>query len=365
MSRAVIGMDAHAGEGRLTGLGMYVRHLVRELEKISSPDFDLRFYKRKNSEKDFNTPARLRWENCQLPKLAAKDRLDLLHIPAFAPPFLKTSRSVVTVHDLIGMLFPNQLGAASAFYWGKWLPWTVKKADFLIADSEYTRRDLVTHLRIPEKKIRVIYPGVPENFTPAISEPLYRSVCERLAIRSPYFLFVGTLEPRKNLKRVLEAFRLFLDRVPEGKEHQLVVAGSRDFAHGRFFKDLSAALSFNPGQIIFTGYLEHSELNALYARALAFLYPSLYEGFGFPVLEAMSAGAPVLTSATTSIPEVAGDAALLVDPLDIKAISEGMKRLAEDRSYRKDLVEKGFQRMRRFSWRKTAEETLDVYRDLL
>ena len=363
--KSLVGFDAHAGEGRLTGLGGYVRHLAQELKKISCPEFDIHFYKRKNPEKDFNTPGRLQWENCQIPRLAGRDRVKLLHIPAFAPPILKKSRLVVTVHDLIGMLFSNQLGGASAFYWGKWLPFTVKQADFLIADSEHTRRDIVTHLGIPEKKVRVIYPGVPENFAPAVSEAILKTVQSRLGIRGPYFLFVGTLEPRKNLKRVLEAFRLFLDKIRDAERFQLVVAGSRDFAHGRFFKDLAKELSFEPNQILFTGYLEQEELNALYARALAFVYPSLYEGFGFPVLEAMASGAPVLTSNTTSIPEVAGDAALLVNPVNITEISEGMKRLAEEEPYRQSLIEKGFQRTRRFSWRKTAEETLDVYRDLL
>ncbi len=360
-----VGFDAHAADGRVTGLGVYVRHLVEALKKTAGSEFDLHFYKRKKAGKDLSTPARLGWENFELPQLAARDQVRLLHVPAFAPPLLKKIPLVVTVHDLIGMLFRNQLGTASALYWGKWLPFVVRKADILIADSQHTRRDLVVHLGVSEKKIRVIYPGVPDRFAPAVPEVGFKAVQSRLSIRGPYFLFVGTLEPRKNLKRTLEAFRLFLNTIREPERFHLVIVGSRDFAHGQFFRELSKELSFQPNQILFTGYLEHEELNALYTRALAFVYPSLYEGFGFPVLEAMASGAPVLTSNTTSIPEVAGDAALQVDPLNVVEISEAMKRLAEDEPTRQGLIRKGFERIIHFSWKKTAEQTLNVYRELL
>lgn len=367
MERAIVGIDAHAAEGRLAGLGVYVRHWVKAL-KAAGPQsaFDLRFYSRKNSEQDLNTPARLGWENFELPRLAGRDRVKILHVPAFAPPLLKKFRLVVTVHDLIGMIFPNQLGAVSAFYWGKWLPFAVRNADCIVAVSDHTRKDLVSRLRIPEQKIRVIHSGTPENFTAGISQEKISSLKAHLGIRNSYFLFVGTLEPRKNLKRTIEAFRSFLKEVPEPDRFQMVIVGSQDFAHGRFFKELSAKLSFErPDQVLFTGYIQQEELNALYAGATAFLFPSLYEGFGFPVLEAMASGTPVLTSKTTSIPEVAGDAALLVDPSSEREICEGMKRLAGDQAFCRDLIQKGILQTRRFSWQKTAEQTLDVYRSLL
>jgi glycosyltransferase involved in cell wall biosynthesis len=322
-----------------------------------------RFYSR-GKDVDLNTAQRWYWENVQLPLLSRRDKLDILHIPAFAPPYVKNCKLVVTVHDLIGMLFPNQLRWPSAFYWGKWLPFTLRRADAIIADSENTKRDLIGGLKIPEQKIHVVYLSGHEGFTSQIPQEAIQAAKKQYGIVERYFLFVGTIEPRKNLDRVIEAFAAFLHAKKKSSRYQLVVVGSKEFGHGKFFQSLANKFGVTLEDVIFTGYVSKENLNALYCGAETFVYPSLYEGFGIPILEAMAAGAPVLTSTKTSVPEVAGDAALLVDPYDVKAIMQGMIDMSEDASLRRSMIAKGFERIKRFSWAETSRKTVEVYQSL-
>jgi glycosyltransferase involved in cell wall biosynthesis len=355
-----IGIDIQSSRGQITGLGVYTSKLLESL--LEEKRNGLTICPLSKSQKaDWNTPRRLFWENVELPKLVKRERIELLHVPAFAPPCLKTGRLVVTVHDLIGMLCPNPMGIPSRFYWGRWLPLTLKRADRLIAVSEHSKKDVVQHLRIPEKKITVIYSSGHEGFRPVCDSQRMKKMRAQLGIKEKYFLCVGTLEPRKNLLRVMEAFKRFVKQSSADGKFQLVVVGSKDFAHGRFFHEIA---SIGLEDIIFTGYVEHEDLNCLYACAQAFIFPSLYEGFGFPALEAMASGTPVLTSDRTSLPEVAGKAALKVNPEDTDAIYEGMKLFATDEKARNEFIRKGFERIKHFSWSKTARETLAVYESL-
>ncbi|MFH0985291.1 MAG: glycosyltransferase family 1 protein, partial [Candidatus Omnitrophota bacterium] len=188
------------------------------------------------------------------------------------------------------------------------------------------------------------------------------AVKRAVGIAGRYFLFVGTMEPRKNLARILEAFKSVSGALPE---HQLVLVGSKQFAHGKYSEILGRDHALADGRIVAPGYLDHESLNALYCGADALIFPSLYEGFGIPILEAMASGCPVLTAAATSTPEVAGKAAVFVDPRDTSAIAAGMKCLALDETLRSELRLKGFERIKKFSWQKTARETIEVYKELL
>ncbi len=359
-----IGMNIQASKGRTTGLGVYTANLTRSLAEESQNGFQFQFYD-KQIEQDLNTFHRLLWENVELLRLARRDRIDILHAPAFAPPFSRTFKVVVTVHDLIGMFFPNQLSWPSRFYWGKWLPHCVKRASAIIAVSENTKRDLVNYLKIPEKNIHVIYPSGHESFLPTADRKEVSRMKARFRIREKYFLFVGTIEPRKNLVRVVEAFARFLKRTKQDLSYQLVVVGIKEYAHGRSFKSLVGQSAAGLEDVIYTGYVSNENLNLLYCGAEAFIFPSLYEGFGIPVLEAMACGVPVLTSNLSSIPEVAGDAALYVDPTAVEKITDGMIELVQDARLRRNLIEKGFERVKRFSWKETARQTLGVYEALL
>ena len=360
----VIGFDAQATQGRQSGLGVYTTHLLNALKVELRPPFELRAYQNPvPSELGVSTLRRLMWENWTLPRLVRQDKVDLLHVPAFSPAFCGVCKYlVVTVHDIAGMLFPNQIGRASAFYWGWWLPHVVRRADRILADSHHTRKDLLEHLRVPESKITVVYPSGHEGFRADIPKEKIEAVQKKYGIGGRYFLFVGTLEPRKNLPRVLDAFKVFL----EGHlEYQLVLVGSQAFAHGKYAEQLSRDHDVASASVLAPGFMDHESLNALYCGAQGLIFPSLYEGFGIPILEAMASGCPVLTSKVTSTPEVAGDAGLLVDPYCVDEITRGMTQLAEDSAPRRKLVDRGFAQIKKFSWKFTADGVIEAYKSLL
>jgi len=359
----VVGFDAQATQGPQSGLGVFTKNLLSELQREITEPLSLRIYARKIFQDcHISTAQRLRWENWTLPRLARKDHVDILHVPAFAPAFRKSCPLIVTVHDIAGMLFLNQIGVLSAFYWGTWLPFVIKQADRIIAISGHTKMDLVKHLRIREEKIRVVSPSGHEGFSSAIPVTRITETKKSLGIKDRYFLFVGTMEPRKNLGRMLDAFKLFQK---SRTDFQLVLVGSKNFAYGQYVGSLARGNSLGADSVIAPGFLEHEELNTLYAGAQGLLFPSLYEGFGIPILEAMASGCPVLTSNITSTPEVAGDAAILVDPYSVDAIAQGMLTLADNDFLRNDLRKRGFEQIKRFSWKKTAREVINVYKEIL
>lgn len=359
-----IGFDAQATQGRYSGLGMYTKNLLTALQTKLGEAFDLRVYTQTiSTQRDFNTLERLYWENVTVPRRARGDKVDILHIPAFAPAFCKHYRLVVTVHDIAEMVFRNQLGKLSAFYWGKWLPFTIRQADCIIANSLHTKNDIIGHLNIKEEKIRVIYQSGHEDFSADIPAASIEEVKKRLGITNRYFLFVGTMEPRKNLGRLLEAFKKLKNNVKE--DLQLVLVGSKKFAHGKYAELVTQKYLPDTDSVITPGFLCHDDLNALYCGAIALLFPSLYEGFGIPILEAMGSGCPVLTSNATSMPEVAGDAAILVDPQSTDSILRGMQELNNSPALRSGLTRKGFEQIKKFSWDRAAGQILEVYQSLI
>lgn len=363
MSVRKIGIDIQSTRGLLTGIGTYTQCLVQGLLEEGKERFDFVLFSKEQKE-NLNTFNRILWESRELPKRVKQERADVLHVPAFSPPMNKPCKTVVTVHDLIGMVFPNQMGWPSRFYWGKWLPSAVKGVDALIADSENTKMDIVRHLGFPESKITVIYPSGHEGFSQMYNLQAHKSLCGRLGIQEKYLLAVGTLEPRKNIFRLIEAFLKFRSS-DKKKSYQLVIIGSIDFAHGKFLKQLRSKYPDLGKDVLFPGYISREDLKLLYAGSSAFLFPSLYEGFGIPVLEAMASGTPVLTSHLSSLPEVAGEAALYVDAYNVNAIAEGIQRIIEDQPLRNDLIQKGLQQVKRFSWRETARKTLRVYENII
>lgn len=356
-----IGIDTQAACGNGSGLAVYTRQLTQAMQTLPRNGLELRFLNC-SQQRDWNTVERLVWENIRLSRKIGEEKIDILHVPAFAPPFRSPCKLVVTVHDLIGMTFPNQMGWPSRFYWGRWLPACVRKADALIADSCETQKEIVRLLNVSESKVSVIYPSGHEGFYTFEPREALEGVKRRFGVRDRYFLTVGTLEPRKNMERVLQAFFKFLEYGGTGNSYQLVMVGLTEFAHGKYVRSLADSGLKNKDRVILTGYVQKEELNQLYSGSEALLFPSLCEGFGIPVLEAMAAGTPVLTSRTSSLPEVAGEAAYYVDPLSVDEISSGIRSLAENPSLRQDLIRKGFEQTKRFSWTKTAEETLTVYR---
>ncbi len=364
----LIGIDASRATGlHRTGTETYSLRLIRALLALPSPHH-FRLYTNAAAPTglfwDEPAPANVELRAIPLPRLWTHLRLsletllhppDVLFVPAHVLPLLHPRRSVVTVHDLGYLYFPDAHRPADRRYLAWSTAWNTRRATLVLADSEATRNDLVSAYHVEPARLRVVYLGLgevedgrpmPENGRAA-----------RAPDARPYFLYVGTLQPRKNLERVVAAFAR-LAALPELDGVQLVLAGRRGWLYDSLFAQVDGlGLA---GRICFPGYVAEDDLPSLYAGALAFVFPSLYEGFGLPVLEAQAYGVPILTANNSSLPEVAGDAALLVDPHDVDAIAAAMLRLATDAELRQELIRKGLENVKRFSWEKCARETLAV-----
>jgi glycosyltransferase involved in cell wall biosynthesis len=273
--------------------------------------------------------------------------------PAAVPPVRTDQRLVVTVHDLAFQRFPELFPPRWRWLYRTGLRAAEKRADAILVPSQSTADDLTASTSVQASRVYVT-PLAPSL---AVSDEDPDEVFERLGVARPYVLSVGTVEPRKNLVRLVRAYRQVAPEVP----HALVLAG----APGWRAETLEAELARpGPGTIVRTGSVSGEDLDVLYRGADVFAYPSLYEGFGLPVVEAMAHGVPTLASNASSFPEVAGDAALLVDPTDVSEIAEGLARLLTEAGLADDLRQRGLQRAATFTWAATARATLDVYRHL-
>jgi len=236
------------------------------------------------------------------------------------------------------------------------IPASLKRADMVIAVSESTKKDILRNVDIEEDKVSVIHEGYDKRFRKTDSG---RSIVTtgKYGIRSKYLLFVGMLEPRKNISRLIDAYGLLSDETRS--EYSLVIAGAKGWMYEDIFR--SAGLIRSPGKVIFTGHVPDDDLVDLYNGAELFIYPSLYEGFGLPVIEAMACGVPVITSNISSLPEVSGNAARLIDPVNIADIKDSMEFILSNSSVRQGMIEKGLENVKRFSYEKMAKETLGLY----
>lgn len=283
---------------------------------------------------------------------------DLFHATDITLPRL-AKPSVITICDLTTLLFPQFHTRMNRWYQRLALPGMLRRADAIIAISQATKDDLIQHLRVDPERIYVTPLGVDHNrFVAQPPGAANAQVRSALGIEVPYLLAVGTLEPRKNLVTLLHAYATLSPATPP-----LVLAGGQGWGNPAL-----AALIDTLGireRVHLTGYVADELLPSLYGAAEIFVYPSFYEGFGLPVLEAMACGAPVITSNTSSLPEVAGDAALLVDPQDHEALAAVLSRLVGDEKERRTLSERGIERAQRFTWQHTAQITLDVYRSVI
>lgn len=294
-----------------------------------------------------------------LPARARTGNVDLLHAPGFRFPLRASVPVVVTIYDVIPLLFPDLFRQRDVMILSLYLRLISRRACLVLTISQQSKRDISARLGVPEHQIKVTYLAASKTFTP-IDQERVRATLERLGVASPYLLCVGTIEPRKNILRVLEAFsRLRASGVP----HHLVLVGEA----GPLAKPILLAArqrSVNE-QLLFTGFVNDEDLAALYSGATAFVYPSLYEGFGLPPLEAMSCGCPVITSNTSSLPEVVGAAGLQVNPYDVPALTAAMERLITDHALADELRHRGLERARQFSWQRCIEQTASAYTQAL
>ncbi|GIV98669.1 glycosyltransferase family 1 protein [Roseiflexus sp.] len=288
--------------------------------------------------------------------------LDILHAPDFVAPPTR-ARTLVTIHDLSYMVHPECAVPGVAAFLRDAVPRTLRRADVIVADSESTRRDLQRLLHIAPERVSVVYPAVDERFRPLPPE-MCEPVRRRLRLPSRFILFVGTIEPRKNLARLMEAFA----RIDPATRRQgngdlfLVIAGRRGWMYQPVFETLDRLGLRDRVQIL--DFVADSDLPVVYNLAQAFVYPSIYEGFGLPPLEALACGTPVVTSDNSSLPEVVGSAALLVPADDVAALTQGMSRLLNDDALRAQLRQAGLEQARRFRWEASARQMIEHYHSL-
>jgi glycosyltransferase involved in cell wall biosynthesis len=304
---------------------------------------------------------KLWWEQFGLRKAALREKVDVLHCPYFAAPLQRDFPTVITIHDVIPIVLEDYRRKETSRLYTALCAFTAKRADAIIAVSEWSRADIVRTLGIPAEKIHVIGNAVHASYYPITDTWMLSAVRERYGIDSKYILYFGGFDKRKNVTRVVRAYAALPKSLRD--EYQLVLAGRLQFENHPLYPDprpLVRELGMGD-RIVFTGQIREQDKAPLYSGAAVYLFPSLYEGFGMPVLEAMACGAPVITSKSSAIPEVAGDAAVLVDPESEPAIREALGELLTDASKRKELGAAARARARTFSWRHVAEQTLRVY----
>jgi len=281
--------------------------------------------------------------------------VDLFHSPDFTlPPTLSGTRTIVTVHDLSFLRVPHCFEQALLDYLTVHVPRAVSRADWLLADSESTRRDLVELLGAPEARISVVYPGVEPRFRPIDDAEALEQVRVKYGLPRRFVLSVGTIQPRKNTAGLIEA----LSRL-RATDVALVVVGGR----GWLYEDVYAYVQELgvSDRVHWAGYVDDADLPALYSLSAVFALPSLYEGFGIPPLEAMACGTPVVTADNSSFPEVVGDAGIMVNADDIDSLTDRLDAVLEDAALRRSLVEKGLAQARRFTWQEAARSLRAVY----
>lgn len=368
-------IDASPAVHHRAGLGRYTQELVTALMTIDTENEYVAFYNRP-SEAQVDPPL-----GC-LPHLATnlpnkpwrmsvllaqfmhlpQDRLfpgvDLFHATDHLLPRLSQVKSVFTLHDLVFRFYPETHMPLNRWFLTLMMPRFLQAADAVIAVSECTKRDAIRLYGVDESKIRVIYEGVNPCFRLAPSEAI-SAVRQNHNLPEHFILSVGTIEPRKNLNTLLAAYRALRHR---GAEFKLVIVGKKGWLYQGFFRRLRE-LGLED-EVIFPGFVPDDDLPALYSAADLFVFPSLYEGFGLPLLEAMACGTPVVTSDVSSLPEIVGDAAITVDPHKAEELAEAILRILEDPVLRVRLQNKGLARAKIFSWEDTAKKTLEIYEDV-
>lgn len=287
---------------------------------------------------------------------------DLFHATDHLLPPLRRIPTVFTVHDLAFLVHPDTHLPSNRVFLQLMVPRFLRRATAIIADSEATRRDVLRYYAPPPEKVHVVHLGVEPAFQPVDPDAARAVVARQYALTPPYLLFVGTLEPRKNLRGLLIAYRRLLSELGPALP-PLIVAGAPGWWHEESYRAVER-LGLTQ-HVRFVGRVAERDLPALYGAATAFLYPSLYEGFGLPPLEALACGTAVICSNRASLPEVVGDAAVQVDPINIAELATALRRVLSDANLRAELRARGLARAAQFTWARTASATVDVYRQVL
>lgn len=369
-----IGIDFTAAAGQRAGIGRFTRELVKAILEI---DRENHYVLIKASDGQADLPpyenlsiytlpfshrmATVLWHRLgvPLPLDLLTGQFDVYHATDFVLPPLRRGKTLLTIHDLSFLTHLECAHPKVARYLARVVPRSLRRATLVHANSENTRRDLIELLGIAPERIEVVYEGVTTGFTRVTDEVHLNRVRSKYRLERPFILSVGTLEPRKNHARLVQAHSLLKER---GLPHDLLIAGGKGWLYDDVLT-LPAKLGL-ADSVRFLSYVPDDDLPALISLADAFAYPSIYEGFGLPPLEAMACGTPVVASNVSSLPEVLGNAALLVDPKDAPSLAEALYRAVTDETLRYEMAEKGLQQAAKFTWRAVAENILSIYRRL-
>ena len=373
-----IAIDLRPALKKGTGVGTYVQNLVENLALIDQENRYFLFSSSLRDRvplkrlslpdnffiKDYRIPVRVLnflWHKYRFPPVDYLiGAVDISHSPHPLLMPAKKGKRIITIHDLFFWTHPEMTKGEIKRDYLALAELHAHRADAIIAVSEHTKKDIIRLLKVPEEKVRVIYEGVAESFRHRLSSQSLALLRREFSLDGDYLLFVGTIEPRKNLVNLLRAFHGVVKRGFE--ELKLVIVGERGWHTEEFDRELqSPALK---GKVVLTGYLRPEQLVGLYQAARMLTYPSLAEGFGLPLVEAMASGIPVVASNTSCMPEIAGDAAILVDPHHPREIEQAICSLLTDSELTEKLTRRGLERSHRFSWKETAEQTLQLYRQL-
>lgn len=362
-----IGIITYALDRASGGIGRYTNQLINVLRKSQVEPILLSAGSRSVGENAVSLPAAglvpglLSIGQVEIALAVRKLKLDLVHDPTgIMPLFFTPAARIVTIHDAFPLVYPGTSTALEKLIYRYWLPIVLRRTDAVITDSKQSKCDILQYLPISEKKVTVILIAKNSSYHPMAANEI-RAALQRHAIHFPYILYVGSLEPRKNLIRLLHAY----SRLRRWSTRwRLVIVGAKNFWKSTPVVETVRSLYLEEW-VHFTGFVDEQDLPALYNGADLFVFPSLYEGFGLPPLEAMACGTPVVTSNVSSLPEVTGDAALLVDPYNVDEICEAMKSILSDADLAAGLRQKGLQRAGQFTWERMARETLAVYREVL
>ncbi len=356
----LIGIDAsRAVDPAPTGTETYSRELIRALLTLDRAN-SYRLYMREKVERScFGAGSNFEIRSLPFPRVWTHTRLsfemltrppDILWVPAHVLPIVHPRRSIATVHDLGQIFFPEAYPPVTRWYHNVSARWNARATSHIFADSQSTKNDLVKFLRIAPAKISVVYPAYDAQFyQPIRDNTLIQRTKTRYGIAGDYILTIGTIHPRKNYARLIQAMKSL-------RNLKLVIVGKRGWLYDSIFKQadsLNVPLSF-------LDYVPAADLPALLSGARLFTFPSLHEGFGLPILEAQACGVPVVCSNSSSLPEAAGEAAIFFDPLSVDAMADAIQRGLSDERLRAEMVSRGFENVKRFSWEQSARQVYDV-----
>jgi glycosyltransferase involved in cell wall biosynthesis len=351
------------------GIGTYIRNLLKQLARLDRDTEYVLLTREEDLSVAHQLGANFRTvlepapnysvrEQIHVPWVLLREKPDVFHAPHYVLPIGVRAHSVVTIHDCIHLMFPQYLPNRAAYTYARLAMWSAtRRSDCILTVSQASKRDILHFFAVPPEKIEVIYNAFDERFSREPNEEAVARVRERYQLDKRFVLYVGNIKPHKNLVRLIEAFAAL--RKGELEDVKLLIIGD-EISRLPALRRAVHSLKLHK-HVRFLGYQPDDTLAILYRLASVFVFPSLYEGFGLPPLEAMASGTPVVTSNVSSLPEVTGDAAVLVDPYDVTSIEDGMRRVLTDPALAASMRERGLQRAREFSWERSVKRTLEVY----